>query len=78
MKERWPSILLITGIVLVVLGLSGFKGYEAPVPNAPLPEMLSPYYSGHGAYFPLSARIEMSVGSGLIAIGLVGRRDRTT
>ena len=78
---HWPSIFLVVGIVLFVFGISGYRGSEAPAPDAlsrSFNELsFSLYgYTGRAAHFPAEAQAEMAIGAGLIAIGIIGYRNK--
>ena len=75
MRKHWPDIFLVVGIVLFVLGISGYHGYESPSRATEYSDFKVDTM-GQGAYFPTDARIEMAVGSGFIAIGFLGRRGK--
>ena len=70
MWKQWPNILIVIGIVLFVLGASGY-GLRRPG----FIEIGAPQ---RDAYFSPIERTEMAAGAALITVGLLGRRRRQT
>lgn len=74
LRRYWPTISLVLGVVMFCFGVSGYRGGVPPSQgcyDAVGEEVVCP---GSAAGFPREARVEMAVGAGLVAVGIIGFR----
>ena len=60
-KLQWQRIAIILGVVLLVWGVTGFRGGSAPGPRSPF---------GSRAGFTTGARVGMGFGAGIVTLGV--------
>lgn len=66
-RSHWREIILVVGVALLVLGLSGWHG------GGTYRDIFGRSFSRRSG-FPMDARAMMAVGAALLTVGLINRR----